>query len=147
MRSRGILSRCARSTSLGSSRAAIHGTGSPENAAAGAPAKSADNAVNVKLSRQIAGINFPDLIEFWDRDMFKKTGTVLTMGTLGLNLWLGLCQETVILDVVVAAYWAIGIHDINQKSHTILANFPVLGNIRYMFEVSQLRVFLFAFLP
>ena len=30
---------------------------------------------------------------------------------------------------------AIGIYDISQKKHTILRNFPVLGHVRYLFEM------------
>lgn len=66
--------------------------------------------------------------------MFKKTGAVITVGALGITSVYGICQESIIIDLIVSAYWAIGYYDMNQKSHAILRNFPVLGNVRYMFE-------------
>lgn len=36
--------------------------------------------------------------------------------------------------VPTTLYWFIGIRDISQTQHTIRRNFPVLGNIRYLFE-------------
>ena len=87
-----------------------------------------------KATLKIAGINFPDLIEHWNRDVFKKTGAVMTVGALGVTATYGVCQESIIVDLIVAAYWAIGIHDMNQKPHTVLRNFPVLGNVRFLFE-------------
>jgi hypothetical protein len=35
----------------------------------------------------------------------------------------------------VALYWLLGFNDMNQTRHTILSNFPVLGRLRYIFEV------------
>jgi len=87
-----------------------------------------------KKTINIAGVNFPDIIEHWDREMFKKAGIAATVGAAGITGVYGLCQESVIVDLIVAAYWAIGYHDMNQKSHTVLRNFPVLGNIRFILE-------------
>ena len=39
------------------------------------------------------------------------------------------------LSAITAAYWYIGYRDLTQDKHTIRKNFPVLGNIRYLFEV------------
>ncbi len=86
---------------------------------------------NPKATRQIAGINFPDLIEGWDRQVFKQVGAVMTVGALSMTGWLGICQQTILVDLAVAGYWAVGFHDMNQKSHSILRNFPVIGNFRY----------------
>ncbi len=36
---------------------------------------------------------------------------------------------------MTAGYWFVGLRDMAQKSHTIRRNFPVLGNVRYLFEV------------
>jgi glutamate synthase domain-containing protein 2 len=36
--------------------------------------------------------------------------------------------------VVFAALVAIGIHDLQQRSHSILRNYPVLGHMRFLFE-------------
>ena len=58
----------------------------------------------------------------------------MTVGALGVTATYGVCQESIIVDLIVAAYWAIGIHDMNQKPHTVLRNFPVLGNVRFLFE-------------
>ena len=76
-----------------------------------------------------------DFIEHWSRDAFYKIGYGATAGAGALTVGLGVCQETVIFDLLVAGYWALGYHDINQKSHTILRNFPVLGNARYLLEM------------
>jgi glutamate synthase domain-containing protein 2 len=59
----------------------------------------------------------------------------MTVGALGLHAAFGVCQETLIVDAIVGGYWVKGHMDINQKSHTILRNFPVLGNFRYLMEV------------
>ena len=84
--------------------------------------------------KQLVGINFPDLVEGWDRHVFKKVGAGLTVGAGSTWFVFGLCQETVIVNVLVAAYWAVGWHDMQQRSHAILRNFPVLGNVRYLLE-------------
>ena len=68
----------------------------------------------------------------------------MTAGALGLTLKFGLCQETIIIDSLVAGYWFLGQHDMNQKSHALLRNFPVLGNLRFIFEMfrPELRQYL-----
>lgn len=76
-----------------------------------------------------------DFIEHWSRSAFFKTGYGLTAGAFGLTVGLGICQETVLLDLLVGGYWALGYHDITQSQHTILRNFPVLGNLRYLLEM------------
>lgn len=86
-------------------------------------------------ARLTAAISFPDLIEHWSRDSFYKAGYAMTAGGVGLTIGLGLCQESILFDLLVAGYWVKGFRDMNQSSHTILRNFPVLGNARYLFEV------------
>lgn len=56
---------------------------------------------------------------------FKKVGAVSTLGAAALTGIFGLCQETIIIDALVAGYWYVGYHDLNQKSHALLRNFPV----------------------
>jgi len=47
----------------------------------------------------------------------------------------GICQETIIIDAFVAGYWIIGFRDLKQKTHALLRNFPVLANLRFIFEM------------
>jgi glutamate synthase domain-containing protein 2 len=79
--------------------------------------------------------NFPDFLEHWNARTFKKTGLGLTIGTFALMGTYGVCQETILVGGFVAGYWYVGFKDMQQKSHTILRNFPVLGNFRYIFEM------------
>ena len=95
------------------------------------PNKSKSPSVAARLS---AAASFPDFIEHWNREMFYKAGGVMTAAGVALTAGLGICQETMIYDAIVAAYWIKGYQDINQKSHAILKNFPVLGNARYLME-------------
>ena len=44
------------------------------------------------------------------------------------------CKETLIVDFLVGSYLVIGYRDLNQKTHALLRNFPVLGNVRFLFE-------------
>jgi glutamate synthase domain-containing protein 2 len=96
---------------------------------------SLDNLTKEEKARKTAGVSFPDLIEHWSRDSFYKCGYIMTAGGAALTAVLGICQEALIFDTLVAAYWYKGYQDMNQNSHTILKNFPVLGNARYLFEV------------
>jgi glutamate synthase domain-containing protein 2 len=41
----------------------------------------------------------------------------------------------VVAGVVVGLYWFQGMKDMRQERHAVLRNFPVLGNVRYIFEV------------
>ena len=92
----------------------------------------------------MVGHNFPDFIEHWNRDTFRKVGYGLSAATLltlaGPSLWFGLTHHAVsyvpavLMGTATATYWHIGLKDIHQKSHAIRRNFPVLGNLRYVFE-------------
>ena len=56
---------------------------------------------------------------------------ILTVVTLVLGLvWGGF----LVAFVVFAALSALGIHDVTQKSHAVLRNYPLIGHIRYLFE-------------
>src|SRR6185369_16969106 len=39
-----------------------------------------------------------------------------------------------VIGLLLLVLLAIGIHDVTQKKHTILRNFPVIGHLRYLFE-------------
>ena len=66
----------------------------------------------------------------------------------GASLYLlGICQETALIGGVVGVYWMLGISDMNQTKHTILRNFPVLGRLRYIFEVLRPEIRQVCFAP
>jgi hypothetical protein len=75
-----------------------------------------------------------DWIERWSRGAFYKTGYAATALAAGAAALLGpLSAPALAIAAPVAAYWAIGLRDIKQTRHTVRRNFPVLGNVRYMF--------------
>jgi len=78
-----------------------------------------------------AGMSFPDLIEHWSPKTFQQVGGGLSVAWLCCAAAYGMCQETMFTGALVSGYWYKGYQDLNQKSHTILRNFPVLGNFRY----------------
>lgn len=96
-----------------------------------------------KLSAFV-GHTFPDFIEGWNRNTFRKVGH-------GLNAATAVCfaftaymfpEDPSIWDIlppaimgtVTLGYWRVGLQDIKQTSHSIRRNYPVLGNLRYIFE-------------
>ena len=78
--------------------------------------------------------NFPDFVEHWGPVTFRNVGIGMTIGAASLMGVYGICQETVIVDIIVGSYLIIGYRDLNQKHHALLRNFPVLGNVRFLFE-------------
>ena len=71
----------------------------------------------------------------WGRGPFYKVGaagTALSLGTMALAGPFSFASAAVTLPV--AAYWLVGLRDINQPSHALKRNFPVLANIRYFLE-------------
>lgn len=84
------------------------------------------------------GHNFPDFIEHWNRDTFRRVGYVLgaSTGALAAGSLLApmAAVPTVILGALTTAYWKIGLNDMKQTSHAIRRNYPVLGNMRYILE-------------
>ena len=91
------------------------------------------------------GHSFPDFIEFWNRDTFRTVGYGLGVSTAVVALTT-VPFASGVLDVVpvavlslgTAAYWRIGLKDIQQKEHAIRRNYPVLGNLRYVLETVRL---------
>lgn len=79
--------------------------------------------------------NYYDFIEHWSVKSFYVTGGMMTVGAGSVTLMYGICQESVIIDVITTLYWLIGFRDMNQQSHAILRNFPVLGHIRFLLEM------------
>jgi hypothetical protein len=78
---------------------------------------------------------FPDWVEKWNRRTFFGAGATLTGGTVAL--WLHLPPHAwtpYLCGAFVTMYWLMGYKDLNQNSHALAFNFPVLGHVRYFFE-------------
>jgi len=74
----------------------------------------------------------PAFVERWGRGPFFTSLVVLAVVAAGAGVlyWpLG-----VALGFAVLVFGAMGYKDLNQSSHTILRNYPVLGRMRYFFE-------------
>lgn len=71
---------------------------------------------------------------------FYRTGAMFTIGAATLTGVYGVCQESIFLNALIAGYWYVGMNDLNQKSHALLRNFPVLGNARFIFEMIRPEV-------
>eukprot|EP00980_Cylindrotheca_fusiformis_P019428 scaffold6707_cov114-Cylindrotheca_fusiformis.AAC.2 len=86
------------------------------------------------------GHNFPDFIEYWSRDAFRKVGYGLGVGSGALIISAVWSADAVAIVPAIAAgalttaYWKIGLDDIRQTSHAIRRNYPLLGNMRYVLE-------------
>ncbi len=85
-----------------------------------------------------SGHNFPDFIEHWNRTTFRRVGYALGASTGALALGSLVAPiavvPTVIIGALTTAYWKIGLNDMQQTSHAIRRNYPVLGNMRYILE-------------
>lgn len=57
----------------------------------------------------------------------------LTVFCLVGSFWYGI--PALILALIFAALTAVGIHDMRQMRHAVLRNYPILGHIRYFFEM------------
>lgn len=78
---------------------------------------------------------FPDWIEKCDRKMFYKLASGMTGGAALTALFLGPTSFiSYLVFIPVGLFWYQGIKDMRQHRHTIRRNFPVIGNIRYLFE-------------
>ena len=78
---------------------------------------------------------FPDWIEKWDRQVFYGVAGASSMLTVGVTLLFGVTSPVSWLFIIpVSGFCLKGFADIRQKRHTIRRNFPVLGNVRYLFE-------------
>jgi hypothetical protein len=92
----------------------------------------------------MVGHNFPDYIEWWNRDNFYKVGYGLVAvtsvcavaGSVGAAaVTVSSLAPAMILGTLTAGYWHLGLEDIRQTSHAIRRNYPVLGNLRYILEM------------
>lgn len=100
----------------------------------------------------MVGHNFPDFIEWWNRDNFRKVGyglwavTAAATTTGGISVAasgaaLSSLVPGLVLGTLTAGYWHLGLQDIRQTSHAIRRNYPVLGNMRYILETVRLLLF------
>lgn len=85
--------------------------------------------------------NFPDFIEKWNRETFRNVGyglsaatAISTVAPFALGSSPMSFAPAVLLGLLTTGYWHVGLSDINQKSHAVRRNYPVLGNFRYIFE-------------
>lgn len=87
--------------------------------------------------------NFPDYIEWWNRENFRLVGyglmTATAVSAVGGALSasataVGAAVPALVLGSLTAGYWHVGLQDMRQKSHAIRRNYPVLGNVRYLLE-------------
>jgi len=76
----------------------------------------------------------PEIIEKWGRGPFYKTVAVMTVFSAGSLAVFDSPLISALLGLPTAAFTIIGLHDLQQKQHTLLRNFPVLGHVRYLFE-------------
>ena len=83
---------------------------------------------------------FPDFIEKWNRRKFFITGGALVAGVAAAGATAGLTPGVGILAAATGLYWAVGIKDLRQVKHAVRKNFPVLGRLRYIFEVMRPEV-------
>lgn len=92
-------------------------------------------------SPQVRGAKgFPEFIEWWDKKAFYAVGAASTLGvgayaSAAMAATGSVGAMPVVAGVVVGLYWFQGMKDMRQERHAVLRNFPVLGNVRYIFEV------------
>lgn len=84
------------------------------------------------------GHNFPDFIEHWNREAFRRVGYGLGASTVAVvsaaAVYPGMMVPAALTGALTAAYWHIGLRDMKQTAHAIRRNYPVLGNARYIVE-------------
>ena len=91
------------------------------------------------------GHTFPDFIEFWNRQTYRKVGYGLASSSALLSTLtiLPLSDDVPMLTSIVPAsfltittigYFIIGENDMKQNQHAVRRNYPVLGNLRYILE-------------
>ena len=94
---------------------------------------------NAKVQAMI-GHNFPDFIEWWSRKNFKRVGNGLIAASVlcavggATTLTTTAMIPAVVVGSLTMGYWYIGLQDMQQKSHAIRRNYPVIGNLRYVLE-------------
>ena len=85
---------------------------------------------------------FPDFIHSWTPERFKAVGAGLAAGSGGLVTLLGMTNWISLSSVsFTAIYWYLGLSDLRQERHTVRKNFPVLGRVRYIFEVLRPEIY------
>lgn len=99
----------------------------------------ADDIWNKKKVNAFVGHNFPDFIEGWNRDTFKRVGYGMAgfTGVLGVGVAMidfAFVIPAAVLGCFTAGYWVVGLADIKQTNHAIRRNYPFLGNFRYVME-------------
>jgi hypothetical protein len=89
----------------------------------------------------LVGHNFPDFIEWWGRKSFKMVGNGLIAASVlcavsgASTLTTASMIPAVFVGSLTLGYWYVGLQDIQQTSHAIRRNYPVIGNLRYIFEI------------
>jgi hypothetical protein len=131
-------------TSMDARRSMVSSSSTKESGWGKRHTKDDDLYDHSKVSAMV-GHNFPDFIEKWNRHVFRKVGYAF-IGLTGASIaWpislaippltqFGAYVPSIVLSVLTAAYWKVGLSDMAQTQHTIRRNYPVLGNIRYIFE-------------
>eukprot|EP00940_MAST-03C_sp_MAST-3C-sp2_P000951 g951.t1 len=85
---------------------------------------------------------FPDFIHWWTPQKFKIGGCGLAAGSALCAYALGTFHILpATATVVTGLYWYVGMADINQTRHSIRRNFPILGRMRYLFEVLRPEIY------
>ena len=72
---------------------------------------------------------FPDWIEQWNPRVFRQVGYGMVASAAAVGM-LGGPTAGAILAVPVGLYWWVGLRDLQQESHSLKRNFPVLANVR-----------------
>lgn len=110
------------------------------------PAPDSRDHWNKEKVNAFVGHSFPDFIEDWNRTVYKKIGYGLTAATALTTAGTAALCDTISLDAAftfipagvlgaaTTGYWYIGLNDIKQTHHAVRRNYPLLGNMRYIFE-------------
>jgi hypothetical protein len=99
------------------------------------PTKKSDDKKPLAQKVDMVSHNFPDFIEHWNRTTFRQVGYGLTAATVLSCAVSASVVPSIALGLLTFGYWRVGLHDIKQASHTLTRNYPVLGHVRYIFEV------------
>lgn len=86
---------------------------------------------------------FPDFIHNWTPARFRLAGIGLAGTSAVLLFAYGGIQHAVPLCATASTvlYWYVGLKDMSQTRHTIRRNFPILGRMRYLFEVLRPEIY------
>ena len=68
------------------------------------------------------------------RTYFFLSAAVGLIGSLALALWL---PPLWIPFAIVLGLSLLGVHDVFQRKHAVLRNFPVIGHFRYLLEIDR----------